>query len=67
MKTRLFVVPKNGQAPQRRNATSVVLTLEQRILLHRLQINRMVEGRGKPTITEMVSEGLALLFARERI
>jgi hypothetical protein len=64
--TRLFVVPTK-QTFQKRRATTVQLTLAQRILLSELQLKRMTAGKRKPTITQMVSEGLALLFRREKI
>ncbi len=63
---KLFLVPKQDAEP-RQSPTTIQLTFAQRLALHRLQIKRMVEGQPKPTISEMVADGLALLFKKEGI
>lgn len=64
--TGLFVVPTKADLAKPK-PTTIKLSDDQRIGMYVLQAKRMKEGKGKPTLTEIVSEALALLFKREKI
>src|SRR2546427_2378629 len=45
--------------------TTISLTLRQQIAFQKLQVKRQEEGKAKPTLTEVMSEGLQLVLRTE--
>ncbi len=45
--------------------TTISLTLSQHIVFQKLQVKRQEEGKAKPTLTEVMSEGLQLILRTE--
>ena len=45
--------------------TTISLTLSQHIACQKLQVKRQEEGKPKPTLTEVMSEGLQLVLRGE--
>lgn len=64
--SKLFLVPTK-ESFRRPKPTTIQLTPNQRIAMQELRIKRLLVGKPEPNLTEMVVEGLELLFKRERI
>lgn len=51
--------------PKDADPTTISLTRRQQIAFQKLQIRRLEDGREKPTLTEIMTEGFQILLKRE--
>ena len=64
---RPFVVPTKQQLKVARYSTTIYLNHAQRVAIEELRLRRMEEGKKKPTMREILVEGLMLLLKKEKI